>query len=489
MVPLNFMRKNRGCWVRSLLRSTPQLPKVVLPFLAGCLILINGCSTPAESAKAADAAPSASEATSAGFRQLLDSVVRLDVREASYSNGQRQTVRGVGSGVILDQDGYILTNAHVVGNDVEEILVTLPNLERVTARLVGWDHWTDLALVQMDIESVRQRGLTFSHSRFGDSTQLYPGQTVYAVGTPNGLTRTVTRGIISNQNRYFAASNQIRGYETGFFNTWLQTDAAINPGNSGGPLVDEAGAVIGINTRSYLGANNLSFAVPAQIAIEILPQLKASGRVTRSYIGIKPAPLQDLESFFGIDANIGMLVDSVDPGSPAATAGLRAGDILLEMNGQPLDVRFPEQIPPVLHRIAEVPVGSELSFKVLRGGASAGSGELQVSLATEQLESRVGERFAFEKWGISVEDVSRAYARERQFRNEDGVLITGVLRAFPAEKSGIGPGDVVLSVNRQPVDSLETLKAFYEDYAGSPDKVLLEVMRDHRVSLHVLEPR
>lgn len=450
-----------------------QLVKVVLPLvvLAGVLSGLAGCRTvPGE--------------TTAGFRTLLDSVVRLDVREASFTDGTRKIVRGVGSGVIIDETGYILTNAHVAGSAVEEILVTLPNLERVEAKLVGWDHWTDLALVRMDVESLRERGIGFSHGRFGDSSELYPGQPVFAVGTPNGLTRTVTRGIISNPNRYFAASNQIRGYETGYFNTWLQTDAAINPGNSGGPLVNEEGRIIGINTRSYLGSNNLSFAVPANIALEILPQLKEDGQVTRSYIGIKPGPLRDLETFFGIEANVGMLVDSVDPGSPAEQAGLRPGDILLDLDGRLLDVRFPEQIPPVLHAIAEYPTGRELTFTLLRGGE-----ERVTTVVTEKLESRVGERYAFEKWGLSVEDVSKAYAREKQLQSEDGVLITGVQQAFPGAQAGLGRGDIVLSINREDVESLDVMKAYYETYEDNPEKVLIEVLRNHRLSYLVLEPR
>jgi serine protease Do len=466
------MRKKRGHWSSSQARSTPQLAKLALAALVLPLLLA-GCRS----------APS-SHAPGAGFRNLLDSVVRLDVREASFTDGTRRMIRGVGSGVILDAEGYILTNAHVVGPHAEEILVTLPNLERVEAVLVGWDHWTDLALVRMDVESLAQRGIPFSHAPFGDSDQLYPGQTVYAVGTPNGLTRTVTRGIISNPDRYFAASNQIRGYETGYFNTWLQTDAAINPGNSGGPLVDADGRIIGINTRSYLGANNLSFAVPARIAMEILPELKSAGGVTRSYIGLRPGPLQDLESFFGIEANVGMLVDSVDPGSPAADAGLRAGDILLDLDGQPLDVRFPEQIPPVLHAIAEQPLGTALAFTALRDGQ-----QRAVEVVTEKLESRVGERWAFEKWGISVEDVSRAYARERQLKSSQGVLITGVQQAFPGQKAGLGSGDILLSINRESLDSLDVLKSYYETYRENPDKVLLEVWRNHRVSFLVMEPQ
>jgi membrane-associated protease RseP (regulator of RpoE activity) len=200
--------------------------------------------------------------------------------------------------------------------------------------------------------------------------------------------------------------------------------------------------------------------------------------------GPRPAPLQDLESFYGLDANVGMLVESVDPGSPSDEAGLRAGDVILEMNGETLDVRFPEQMPPVLHTISEFSLGTAINLVVQRNGKRK---ELEV--VTEKLESRVGERWAFEKWGISVEDVSRAYARELQLKNDEGVLVTGVQQAFPAEKSGIGPGDIVLSVNREKVDSLDALKAFYESYAEQPEKVLLEVWRNHRLSYHVLEPR
>lgn len=443
-------------------------------------LLATGCSNPvASSGSATQPSP-----RDPGFRNLLDAVVRIDVREANFSDGQRNITRGVGSGVIISPDGYILTNAHVVGLYAEDIMITLANLETIRADLIGWDHWTDLALVKMDVARLRERGISFSTAEFGNSALLYPGQEVYAVGTPNGLTRTVTRGIISNRDRFFAASNQIRGYETGFFNNWLQTDAAINPGNSGGPLVDAFGRVIGINTRSYLGANNLSFAVPSNIAIAILPQLTADGRVTRSYIGLTPAPMRDLESFFGIDANIGMLIDSIDPGSPAAAAGLRAGDIVLTLNGLALDVRFPEQMPPVLHRIADMPVGATAELTVLRNGV-----EREFSVVTELLESRVGERWAFENWGFSVEELSRAVARERSFRSADGVVVTGIQTAFPADRAGFSRGDVIISINREPIATLDDLKLVYENFRDSRERVLFEVNRNHRVSFLVLEPR
>ena len=417
------------------------------------------------------------------FAQLLNAVVRIDVREATFDAGARRVSRGVGSGVIMTPDGYVLTNAHVVSPQAEEIVVTLANLERVDATLVGWDHWTDLALLQLEMDEVAERELTFSHAKFGESDALFPGQDVLAVGTPNGLTRTVTRGIISNPRRYFAAANQIRGYETGFFNTWLQTDAAINPGNSGGPLVTTDGRVIGINTRSYLGANNLSFAVPSAIARDVMDTLMREGAVTRSYVGLRPAPLQDLENFFGLEVNEGVLVDGVDPGSPAREAGLRPGDIVLAVNGQSVDGRFPEQLPGILEGIAEFPVGTELALTVRRDGAA-----IDLMTMTERLESRMGSQDVFENWGLSVQEVSRAIAREQRFKSDDGVFVVGVQQAFPADEAGLNRGDVILSINRAPVRTLDDLRDAYEQFDASPNGVLLEVSRNHQVQFVVLKP-
>ena len=417
------------------------------------------------------------------FENLLDAVVRIDVWQVSYNDGSRRTNRSVGSGVIMRDDGHIITNAHVVSPKAERIRVTLSNLERVEAELVGWDHWTDLAVIRIDMETVEDRGWRFAKGDFGDSSELYPGQTVYAVGTPNGLSRTVTRGIISNLNRYFEGSLGFGGYETGHFNTWLQTDAAINPGNSGGPLVDSEGAVIGINTRGYLGSNNLGFAVPGNIAREIMNSLIDEGSVTRSYVGIIPGALQDLESFFNLDVNQGMLVNSVDPGSPASESGLRPGDIVLSIGGEPVDGRFPEQLPPIRRLIAEAPVGSTLDFHIKRGGT-----EIPFTLVTEKLESRVGDEYAFEDWGLSVRDLSRAIARERQLDSESGVMIIGTQPAFPAFRAGIRPGDIITKVNQQTLHNLNELQDIYDNYLENPSKVLLEISRNHQVSFKVLQP-
>jgi len=420
---------------------------------------------------------------SGGFDRLLDSVVRIDVRELNFEDGARRIDASIGSGVILSRDGLILTNAHVAGPKAVEINVTLSNLERVGAKLVGWDHWTDLSLLRINLDDAKRRGLQFKHAEFGDSEKLYVGEVVYAVGTPHGLTRTVTRGIISNNNRYFEDTEGVDGYETGNFNTWLQTDAAINPGNSGGPLVTEDGRVVGITSRAYLGANNLGFAIPAETARRVVAGLVRDGSITRSYVGIVLKALQDLEGFYDVATNSGVLVDSVEAGSPAATAGLRAGDVVLAIDGKKVDGRFPEQLPPIQNQIASQPVGSSLVLDYKRG-----SRELSATLVTARLDSRMGEEWVSDPWGIGVRKVSSAFARENQLTDETGVLVIGVQRGFPAEVAGLARGDIITKINQVPVTSLDAMRQIDAQYAAKPGPTLFEVQRDRRVTLVVLKP-
>jgi serine protease Do len=458
-----------------------MIPKrvLLLPYILLTSLIFTGCETTQSVTNAKKAETSAE----AGFKQLLDAVVRIDVREVTYRGGSKQNVSGIGSGVIISEEGHILTNAHVVSIFAEEIRITLSNLERVRAELIGWDHWTDLALLKLDLNELNERGLTFIHAEFGDSDEVYPGLTVFAVGTPNGLTRTVSRGIISNTNRFFEGADGVRGYETGYFNTWLQTDAAINPGNSGGPLVREDGKIIGINTRAYLGSNNLGFAVPGKTAQFVLAGLLKSEAIVRSYVGIVFGPMQDLENFYNIQANQGVLVESVDPGSPAATKGIQPGDILLSLDGQALDGRFPEQLPPIQNTIANYSVGSEITLQISRQGEN-----LSETVTTEKLESRVGEEWAFDKWGLSIREVSRAYARENKLESDDGFLVLGAKTAFPADKAGIRSGDIISKIDRKPVGNLEALKSRHEEFNGNSDPLFIEVTRNYRTSLFILKP-
>jgi serine protease Do len=436
-----------------------------------------GCTTAGAGAAAAQAQ------RREGFERLLQAVVRIDVRELDFAEGARRYTAGVGSGVILSAGGLVVTNAHVATPRAVEISVTLANLERVGATLVGWDHWTDLAVLRLDMKEIERRKLSFTWAEFGDSNALVPTQTVFAVGTPYGLTRTVTKGIISNTDRFFEASDGVRGYETGYFNTWLQTDAPISPGNSGGPLVTEDGRVIGINSRVHAGGENLGFAIPSSTAKAVVAKLVASGKVVRSYIGIVPGALRDLENFYALASNTGMLVASVDPGSPAGRAGLRPGDIVLSIGGAKVDGRFPEQLPPIQDRIANAPVGSTVVLGVKRSAR-----EIEVKVVTEPLESRVGEEWAFERWGMSVRKVSRAFARENRLPNEDGVIVIGTQQAFPADKAGLARGDIVTKVNGNPITELGQLERLYAAFEASPEAVLVEALRNRAVSLFVIKP-
>ena len=433
-----------------------------------------------------------SAATSRGFNRLLDAVVRIDVREVSFETGVKRFTGGIGSGVILNDDGYILTNAHVASPRAVDLSITLANLERVKATLVGWDHWTDLALLRLDLTDLKRRGLKFSHADLGDSDKMQPGDPVFAVGTPYGLTRTVTRGIISNNRRSFEEGlGSINGYETGLFNTWLQTDAAINPGNSGGPLITENGLVVGINSRSSSGsAESLGFAIPINVAKRVVASLARSGgdgnmgSVTRSYLGLVFGPLQDLEKFYSLKQNTGVLVNSVDPGSPAAKAGLKPSDILLTIDGVAVDGRFPEQLPPILDLIANKTVGATVKLAVKRGDQAS-----EYALVTEKLESRQGEAWAFEKWGLAVRKVSRAYARENQLTDVMGLLVTGVQNGFPAAVAGLGRNDIIIKINNETITTLDQAKKLYDALADKTDSVLIESQFNHQVSLRVLKPK
>jgi serine protease Do len=232
-----------------------------------------------------------------------------------------------------------------------------------------------------------------------------------------------------------------------------------------------------------MGANNLGFAIPSATAKEVMEGLVRDGTIVRSYVGIVPGALQDLENFYALETNTGVLIHSVDPGSPAAKAGLRGGDIVLLIEGVKVDGRFPEQLPPIQNLIASHPVGATVKFAVKRGAETR-----TYSIVTEKLESRVGEEWALEKWGLSVRKVSRAYARENQLDDTTGVVVIGVQPGFPADVAGVSRGDIIIKINHEPITSLDVIKAAHQVYEKQPAPTLLETQRNRRVSLYVLKP-
>lgn len=281
----------------------------------------------------------------------IDTIQEYESREQLFgARAMRQAV-GQGSGVIVDEAGYILTNNHVVEN-ASEIMVNLSGNERREATIVGLDETTDLAVLKID-----SGGLIAAP--WGDSDALEVGALVWAVGNPFGLDRSVTMGIVSAKNR--------RGFQgTSAYQDFLQTDAAINPGNSGGPLVDVTGKIVGINTaivgRSYQG---VSFSIPTSIAKEVYERLRESGRVVRGYLGVELQDLnEELAEKLGVKTLEGAIVARVAPNAPAKKAGIQPGDIVIEWDGQPI-----HDATELSMIVGKTPVGKSVQLKFLRAGA------------------------------------------------------------------------------------------------------------------------
>jgi serine protease Do len=459
------------------------MDRIAISYLACCLaLLIAGC-------QAEPYPPATPQRVTAVTAAISPAVVRVDIAQARYENGKESLIRGNGSGVIIDQEGRILTNYHVAGRAVE-IYVTLFDKERVPARLIGDDHWTDLAIIQMDMDEVRKDNIQFSSAQLGDSKSLVVGQDVMAFGTPFGLARTVTRGSISNTDRTFFDQSErmdIEGYETGDFSNWIQMDVPINPGNSGGPLVDLNAKVVGINTRG--GGQNLNFAIPIDTAKPVIASILATaapgkkGRVDRADLGFELLPMHELETFYDIDINKGVLINSVDRIGPYADAGGKAQDILLAINGQPTNVRFPEEMAAVRQRIASLPIGKNVELTIKRG-----KDILKLKAKTTLLEGYLGEEQGFSQWGVSLRPMTRPYAVAHQLDQVAGVWITSMADGEPVERAHLQPGDVILSVNGSPVTDMASFQTLYDKTISDKlDQVALEVERDREVFTAILK--
>jgi serine protease Do len=352
-----------------------------------------------------------------------------------------QIEHGLGSGVIISPDGYIVTNNHVVDGAVN-VSVTLNDRRILPAKVVGTDSLTDLAVIKVnasDLPSVP----------WGDSTKLRPGQTVLAFGNPFGLRFTVTRGIVSALNRPNPSATDRR--KPGQF---IQTDAAINPGNSGGPLVDARGEVIGINTFLISGSGSFSgagFAIPAQIVRPTVETLIKYGKVSHGYMGIGISDVTPENSkFFDVKKAEGALVTQVEPNSPGAKAGLKTGDVITGLNGQAVNDAGELQV-----QVGQKRPGTTIDLDVIREGKS-----MKVPVTLQAMGGRNGEdesatsEHGKPRWGLGLEDLSPDARGELQAPKEiNGALVGNVQPGSPADNAGLRQGDVILEVNRHPVQS------------------------------------
>ena len=403
--------------------------------------------------------------------RVLPALVNVQPVVRDYSSGQKEKQRVTGSGVVIRREGYVVTNYHVAGQS-EQIVCTLWNKERVRARLVGGDAFTDLAVLQLDFSDYR--GAQPEPAKFGDSRRLQTGQLVLALGSPFALSRSLSSGVVSTTDRYLSADFRLpSGERTGLFNTWIQTDAAINPGNSGGPLVDLSGEVVGINSRAFVMANSLGFSIPSTVVEEVVDQIIKTGRVERSWIGAEVQPLQELEDVFASDAGQGVLVSDVEPDSPAAAAGLRAGDLLLTVDGAPVSARFYEEIPAFYKRIADVPPGSNITVEFRRDGAIE-----RAQIATQEYGRSNGTDFEVKEWGFAVRGITKQTALDQRLDSMEGVIVSGVRAGGPSEEAGLLPGDVIRLVDDlRPADLEQFRGAYQERIDGKKNRVMLQVRR------------
>ena len=351
----------------------------------------------------------------------------------------REETRAAGSGVIVDARGYILTNAHVV-ESAADIEVRLSDDRKFAATLVGSDPKSDLAVVKIDPGAV-----ALPPAQLGDSDKLRIGQWAIAIGNPFGLDRTVTVGIISATGRTRVG---VATYEA-----FIQTDASINPGNSGGPLLNIDGRVIGINTAIVSSGQGIGFAIPINMAREVMIQLIANGRVVRGWLGIAIQDLTDeLAAGFGISSKSGVLVADVMKDGPAEAGGMKPGDVIVELGGAPI-----KEVTELQKRVAAIPPGRPTALTVLRDRKPT---KLTVKIGEQPGEETVvAAEPKGEGLGVTVESLSEEMAQAYGLRGRTGVVVTGVASGGAADAAGIKEGDVLLEVNRRRVGSVEEFKS------------------------------
>ncbi len=369
-------------------------------------------------------------------------IVAITTGDGDVQSGGKPHGKGQGTGFIINKSGFILTNSHVVEN-ADDIRVRLVDERELTAKLIGKDERTDIALLKVDA------GGELPVAPLGNSDDLQIGEWVVAIGNPFGLDHTVTAGIVSAKGRRDVRPG---GANSGYYD-FIQTDASINPGNSGGPLINARGEVVGINTAMNAQAQGIGFAIPINMAKVIAPLLRQFGRAPRSWLGLYPQSMSiQLRKAFGVTDTRGALVADVVADSPAARAGLKTGDVILELDGRPI-----HRADDLQWLVGTRPSGTRVTLGVQRGDKSF-KAEATLQAAPDEapapsaLPHAIGHKSPL---GITVSEISAAIARELGNPNLTGVVVMLVEPESPAVEAGMERGDLILRVGETPVTSLD----------------------------------
>lgn len=430
--------------------------------------------------QADQAVPSVSEGAriAAARDRVLPVVVSILTVRQDYRQGEPLLSVSSGSGTVISAGGHIATNAHVTQNG-KSFRVVFADGRELPARLVGTDTLSDLAVLQVQPPKPE----AFAFAEFVDVLELRPGDTVLAMGAPWGLSNSMSAGVVNNPRRLLVSLfDDEAEYEdslgddepTGRYYAWIQHDASIAPGNSGGPLVDLSGRIVGVNTRGTILGGDLAFAIPGPDAGAVVRQLIAKGRIERVTLGFR------MRSLKGTGETRGVLVNAVDRDSPPEKAGLRAGDRILTLNGQPVDVLQPVDLPALQKRIAELPVDSTVMLDVARDGK-----QHRIELKARTQPGERGAEGAYPPFGISVSQLTPAMGRRRSLDASQGLLVTGVRPGGPAAvaRPVLAAGDLIVRVDGKPVASAADLDAITRAANGKALVLNLERNGEQRLSL------
>ncbi|MFM7100329.1 MAG: trypsin-like peptidase domain-containing protein [Verrucomicrobiota bacterium] len=408
-----------------------------------------------------------------GKNRVFPAVVFIKCVREDLQRGEKQSQEVSGSGVAISADGEILSNWHVV-DKAREVRCLLYDGRAFPARVLGADKDTDVALLRLDLPA---GAAPVPFARLGESTRLEEGDFVMAMGAPWGMSRSVSIGIISCTRRYLPGSSE--------YSTWLQTDAPISPGNSGGPLVNIAGEVVGLNTRTMMSGGDMGFTVPIEVARAVADQVRRQGRMDWSWTGLQLQPLKDFNRNVYFPHETGVMVADTDPESPARRAGVQAGDRLLRVNGEAVVGLTQEDLPGINRRLGFLPKVEAARLELVRGGQA-----VAVQL-TPRSKGRVeGEQLDCPRWDFSVKAINQFDNPDLHFHRPEGVFIYGVKFPGNAATAGLSAQDILLKIDGREVRTLADVKTVHEGALGSlPDKhrVLVSLLRNGELRQLVLD--
>ncbi|MFC1497979.1 trypsin-like peptidase domain-containing protein [Verrucomicrobiota bacterium] len=448
--------------------------RVTLLIICLSCVTLNSCSLPGGNA---------SRLSAMDFRKVVreskdkvfPAVVYVKCLRESHERGKKQSQEISGSGVLINSDGELLTNWHVV-DKTTEIRCLLHDGRAFYAEIIGADKDMDLALLRLkSSEGIKN----LPYAELGDSSKLNEGDFVMAMGAPWGMARSVSIGIVSCTRRFLQGNSE--------YSLWLQTDAAICPGNSGGPLINTDGKVVGINTRATFYGGDTGFAVPSKTIKEILPRLRQSGDVEWSWIGLKIQAIRDFNRnvYFDSDGKNGVIVAGTDPGSPAKRAGILERDRILSINGKPVNSLTEETLPEIRRIIGLLPIGESAAFELLRAGK-----KITLNLIPRKKGKVEGKELDCPRWDLTVKAINQFDNPNLYFHRKEGVFIFGVKYPGNASNARITNNGIILEIDGEKVTTLDDIKRIHkrtiENVIAKP-RILFKILQNGMMQQVVLD--